>query len=128
MPDDTATPPPMEMPPAPNARVLKVVVIAMGILLVLGFALVVTTIVKRASNPQAAQQTVGLAGRFGVSDVHVEPGEKVRSITMADERIAIHVGNDKGEEIVIVNARTGVELGRIRLRPLTDLAQSGVPQ
>ena len=34
----------------------------------------------------------------------------------------------KGEEIVIVSARTGVELGRIRLRPLTDLAQSGVPQ
>jgi hypothetical protein len=128
MPEDTATQPPMEMAPPPNTRLLKVVVTVMGVLLVLGFAVVVATIVRRASHPQAASSTVGFGGRFGVSDVHVEPGEKVRSVTMTDERLAIHVGSDKGEEIIIVNAKTGVELGRIRLRPLTDLAQSGALQ
>ncbi|HEX7775222.1 MAG TPA: hypothetical protein VF449_01695 [Parvibaculum sp.] len=139
MPEDTATSspkemgPPMEMAPPPNTRLLKVVVVTMGLLLVLGFAVVVATIVRRASHPEAASSAVGFGGRFGVSDVHVEPGQKVRSVTMTDERLAIHVGSDKaggngGEEIIIVSAKTGVELGRIRLRPLTDLAQSGALQ
>lgn len=133
MPEDTAAPPPMEMPAAPNTRVLKIVVAVMGVMLVLGFALVVTTIVRRASHPETAASTAGLAGRFGVTDVHIEPGEKVRSVTMTDDKLAVHLGSDKpggggGEEIVIVSARTGVELGRIRLRPLSDFAQSGAVQ
>jgi hypothetical protein len=124
--EDTAAPPPMEMGPPPNTRLLKIVVISMGLLLVLGFAVVVATIIKRASHPGEA--AAGFAGRFGVSDVHVEPGERVRSMTMTDEKLAVHVGNDKGEEIVIISVKTGAELGRIRLRPLTDLAQNGAPQ
>jgi hypothetical protein len=127
MPDDTAAPPPMEMPPSLNGKeprmiVLKVAVVIMGVLLVAGFALVIGTIVKRASSPAPVVSAVGPGGRFGVSEVHVAPGEKVRGVLMSEDRLAIHIGSDKSEEIVIVSPRTGAELGRIRLRPLVDLA------
>ena len=126
MSEDTAMPPPMH----PKTGILKAVVIAMGVLLVLGFVLVVVTIVKRASHPAPQAAQLGLGGRFGVSDIHVAPGEKVKSVTMTDDRIAIQTiidkpGSDSAEEIVIVSAKTGVELGRIRLRPLSDFAENG---
>ena len=133
MSNDTAVPPPMEMPPSsdgkePRMVVLKVAVVIMGVLLVAGFALVIGTIVKRASSPAPVVSAIGPGGRFGVSEVHVAPGEKVRNILMSEDRLAIHIGSDKSEEIVIVNAKTGAELGRIRLRPLVDLAANpGVP-
>jgi hypothetical protein len=125
MPEDTATPSPMEIPSAPRTTILKAAVIVMGVLLVAGFGLVIATIVMRASKPQVNASLVGPGGRFGVSNIGVNPGDRVRTLTMTDERLAIHMAGDKGEEIIIVNVKSGVELGRIRLHPLTDLAASG---
>ncbi len=130
MPEDTAAPPPMEMPPPPKATALKAAVIVMGVLLVAGFVLVVATIVKRASDPTPAALSTGPGGRFGVSDIHVAPGEKVKSVVMSEDRIAIHLAIERPgaapeEEIVIVAVKTGAELGRIRLRPLNDFAENG---
>lgn len=129
MPEDTAAPPPMEMPP-PKTAVLKAVVIVMGVLLVAGFVLVVATIVKRASDPAPSAVSTGPGGRFGVSDIHVAPGEKVKSVVMSEDRIAIHTAIEKPggtveEEIIIVAVKTGGELGRVRLRPLNDFAENG---
>lgn len=122
MPEDTVPPSEMEIPPAPRMAVLKGAVIVMGILLVAGFGLVVTTIVKRASNPQSAVTQVGPGGRFGLSEINVDAGDHVRTLTMNEDRMAIHIAGEKGEEIIIVNVKTGAELGRFRLRPLTGLA------
>lgn len=125
MPEDTATPPSMEIPSAPRTTILKAAVIIMGLLLVAGFGLVIATIVKRASNPQAITTPVGPGGRFGVSNIGINPGDRVSTLTMTDERLAIHIAGDKGEEIIVVNVKTGVELGRIHLHPITDLAANG---
>lgn len=130
MPEDTAAPPPMEMPPPPRAAALKAAVIVMGVLLVAGFVLVVATIVKRASNPTPSVVSTGLSGRFGVSDIHVAPGEKVKSVVMSEDRIVIHTAIERAgaateEEIIVVAVKTGAELGRIRLRPLNDFAENG---
>ncbi|MEN6542870.1 hypothetical protein [Parvibaculum sp.] len=122
MSDDTAAPlsgEPAKPPLSNSVKAAILMLVTMGLVLVAGFIFVVATVVKRSNHP--TEQT-GFAGRFGVTDIHVAPGDAVKSVTMADDRIAIHVGSDKNEEIIIVSPKTGLEIGRIRLRPLSDLA------
>jgi len=127
MPDDTAAPLPGETvkPPLSNGvKAAIMLLVTMGLILVAGLIFVAVVVAKRAHQPT---ETAGLfAGRFGVSDIHVEPGDAVKSVTMTDDRLAIHVTGDKNDQIIIVSAKTGQELGRIRLRPLSDLASSEV--
>lgn len=98
--------------------------VTMGLVLVAGVIFVLVVVMKRASHP--AEPAAGFAGRFGVSDIHVAPGDTVKSVSLADDRIVIHLSGDSDEEIVVVSARTGQELGRIRLKPLRDLAARDV--
>lgn len=126
MPEDTVQQPEMEMVPSLRTRrMLVTAIIVMAVVLVAGFTVVVTTLVKRASHPKASASLVGPGGRFGVSDINIAPGDRVRSLTMTDDRLAIHIAGEKGEEIVIVNVKTGVELGRFRLQSITGLAANG---
>jgi len=124
MPEDTVETPEMEIPPAPRMLVLKVAVAVMGVLLVAGFGLVIATIVNRASNPQSAERVVGPGGQFGVSDIQIDKDDIVRSVNLNEDRMAIHVAGAQGEDIIIVNVKTGKELGRFRLRALTGLADA----
>lgn len=98
----------------------KIAVIGMGIVFVVGFVFVAGTIVNRLSHSKPEPRA--LAGRFGLSDIHMDEGQQVKSVTLDQERIAIHLTGDKNEEIVIVDLGTGRELGRIRLHPLSDMA------
>lgn len=127
MPEDTASSAEMEIPPAPRMLVLKIAVTVMGVLLVAGFGLVVATIVSRASNPQAATRVIGPGGQFGVSDIHIDKGDIVRSVNLNEDRMAIHIAGSQGEDIIIVNVKTGAELGRFQLRALTGLADASKP-
>ena len=122
MPEDTAQTAEMETIPQPRMTILKIVVVVMGILLLAGFALVAITIVKRAANPEAASAKALAAGQFGESEVRVAPGEAVKSFSMTEDRIAIHVVGSTGEQIILVSAKTGQEIGRIHLRAVTDFA------
>jgi hypothetical protein len=128
MSEDTAEPVQMEMIPQPRMLILKIALVVMSILLVAGFAVVAITIVKRASDPQAAAAAKALSsGHFGVSDVQVAPGEMIKSFSMNEDRIAIHIAGSGGEEIILVSPRTGQEIGRIHLRQVTDFASSEQP-
>lgn len=132
MPENTATPASVERPKPPLSNGVKAAImllVTMGLILVAGIIFVAVVVMKRASQPAAVEPRVGIGGRFGVSDIHVAPGESVKSLVMADDRIAIHTVTTKQgaaaqEEIIIVSTRTGVELGRIRLRPLSDFAEN----
>lgn len=104
-----------------NIRRLKFVVGGMGAVLVLGFAVIVAVIIQRASG-MGERVAARPAGEFGVSRVAVAPGERVRSVTMTDDRLAIHLGSDSAEAIVIVSVKTGEELGRILLTPVSGFA------
>lgn len=130
MSDDTATSSsgePAKPPLSGGVKAAIMLLVTMGLVLVAGLVFVVFVMVKRAHQ---APEMVGLAGRFGVSDIHVAPGERVKSFAVTDDRIAIHTSIEKQgapaeEEIIVVNARNGVEMGRIRLRPLSDFADNG---
>ena len=132
MSDDTAASASGETPAKPQmsngVKAAILLLVTMGLILAAGFIFVVAVMVKRNAHPAPAA-TIGLGGRFGVSDIHVAPGETVKTVVMNDDRIAIHTVTVKQgaaalEEIIVVDARTGVELGRIRLRPLSDFAEN----
>lgn len=104
-----------------NIRRLKFVVAGLGAVMVLGLVAVAVIIIQRAGNMDARIASLP-AGYFGVSHVGIAPGEAVRSVTMADGRLAIHVGSDHAEAILLVNGKTGEELGRILLTPMSGFA------
>lgn len=104
-----------------NVRRLKFVVGGMGLVLVLGFAVIVAVIIQRASS-MGARVAALPAGHFGVSRIAVAPGEKIQSVTLTDDRIALHVASASAEAVILVSAKTGEELGRILLTPMSDFA------
>tara|TARA_R110002110_G_scaffold103087_8_gene260756 strand:+ start:1049 stop:1357 length:309 start_codon:yes stop_codon:yes gene_type:complete len=100
---------------------LKFVVAGLGAVMVLGLVAVAVIIIQRASTMDARLASLP-AGYFGASRIGIAPGETVRSVTMADGRLAIHIGSDNAETVLLVNAKTGEELGRILLTPISGFA------
>jgi hypothetical protein len=116
-------PPPTGLNTPENIRRLKFVVAGLGALMVLGFLTVAVTIANRASRLGGEDRVVAPGGRFGVSEVAVAPGERVREIVPLDgDRLAVHLASERAETILILHARTGLELGRIHLVPLSGFA------
>lgn len=105
-------------------RRLKFLVAGMSGFLVLTFMLVVAAFVWRLSGAEerGPARAALPAGYFGASRIAIAPGEKLRSVTMESGRIAIAVGSDHAEAVIIVDAKTGEELGRILLTPLSGFA------
>lgn len=105
-------------------RRLKFLMAVMSGFLVLTFLVVVAAFVWRVSTAggERVAEAAHPAGYFGASRVAVAPGERLRSVTMEGGRIAIAVGSDNAEAVIIVDAKTGEELGRILLTPLSGFA------
>lgn len=105
-------------------RRLKFLMAGMSGFLVLTFMLVVAAFVWRLSGTEekGPARAALPAGYFGASRIAIAPGEKLRSVTMESGRIAIAVGSDHAEAVIIVDAKTGEELGRILLTPLSGFA------
>lgn len=106
-----------------NARalgLLKIGVVVMGVIFIAGFVLVVGTLIYRAVN--AGDKLAVTAAPFGVSNIHIDAGQSVKDVTLGDGRMAIHVNGAKGEAIILVDPKTGLELGRIQLRAMSDFA------
>lgn len=109
-----------DVPPTP--RGLLITVIVLGVLLVLGFVAVFGTITYRVMDDEGlAAQTSARQG-FGTSEVLIDPQAQVRSVTLADGRLAIHVIAGDHDDIILIDAKRGHELGRVRVRANTDLA------
>ena len=109
-----------EVPATP--RGLLITVIVLGILLVLGFITIFGTIAYRVmGDERPAAQTSARQG-FGTSEVLIDPRALVRSVTLADGQLAIHVSGSDHDDIILIDAKHGYELGRVRVRANTDLA------
>lgn len=102
---------------AAQARLLKWTVIVMGILLVGGFALLVSVIVYQASGPGAMAPSAPTAdGATAAASLDLAPGAAITHVALDGERMALHVVGPRGTEIVILDWRTGRVLNRLRLR------------
>ena len=108
-------------PPASRVKILLTVVIVLGILLFVGFAVVVGTIMKRLNNPPAietALEAVQPTQKNGVYErvVSVPEGAELVSFRHARGRLVLQLKDAQGDFIVLVDMRKGTELGRIRLQ------------
>lgn len=112
-----------------QVRILKVVVITMGIMLIGGFALVISVIAYQAihlgedkesgldknsgpDKPLAAVSTV-LPG--DVSELAIPAGATVVSMALDGDALALHLTSSAGAEIVVIDLTTGKVISRIKL-------------
>ena len=101
-------------------RALKVLVVVMGVLLVAGFAVVVATIMSRLSQratPSVVATTAAMHPvAFGTTTVVLPADALVMEVQGVGDRILLRLDlRDSTEMLVVLDAATGAELGRIKL-------------
>jgi hypothetical protein len=106
---------------ARQVRILKIVVIVMGLLLVGGFAFVVAAIVYQATRmdesdgvDRPAQVMEDQAGELGLD---VPSGTRIEGVTLDGKRMAVHLSGPNGAEIAVIDVDKGRVIARIRLQP-----------
>ncbi|MGC6475704.1 MAG: hypothetical protein ACON41_03605 [Parvibaculales bacterium] len=103
--------------PQPSARRVKAlltVVIVLGVLLLVGLAVVVGTIIKRLNNPDAVPESRVKKG-FGVVESLVPAGTRIISTQTTADKLVIQLSGPDGESLMIYDVRKGIELGRIKI-------------
>ncbi|MHA1545774.1 MAG: hypothetical protein ACTSUY_05055 [Alphaproteobacteria bacterium] len=102
----------------PPARGLKLTVIIMGVLLIIGFAVVLTTIVYRAATPgDEAKSAIRTRGAFGVVEVSIPTGSQVVETDLRGERALVRLQGAGATELLVLDIKRGIVLGRFRLEP-----------
>jgi len=98
-------------------RALKVLVVVMGVLLIAGFAVVVVTIMGRMTQKAAPAAPVAAhLSPFGNATVSLPADSLVMEVQGAGDRILLRLDLRDGTEMLLVlDAATGTELGRIKL-------------
>lgn len=97
-------------------KMLKVAVIAMGVILVLGFITVIARIVylvnRSSETTTAVSQPVQQAARLALP-----AGASVRNMSLAGSRLAVHFEGPGGSGIVILDLQTGNPVSRVEIVP-----------
>ncbi|GAA6155141.1 hypothetical protein [Pyruvatibacter sp. HU-CL02332] len=107
---------------ARTQRVLLITVIVLGILLIIGFAIVVATIASRISSSgdeaEVAPEPVIAVTQAGDFEVPVPAGYQVHAVTGDERRLVIHlVSEGQPERIMVVNTRSGQVVRSLVLTP-----------
>lgn len=101
--------------PGPNpktVRVLLIVTIGLGVLLVVGAAVVIGTVIKRLNNPESIPQKPG----FGQTEISIPADAKLMAVENGDARIVLRLQDEEGPLLILLDPRKGIEKGRVRLR------------
>lgn len=98
-----------------QVRVLKIAVIAMGILLVGGFAFVLAAIVYQAS--RGGQSSVPAGAEAVAAELQIPKDASISTLDLDGDRLALHLQSAAGAEIVVIDLKTGKMLARIKLKP-----------
>jgi len=104
------------VPPVRVSPLLKWSVIIMGVLLVVGFVVVISTIIIRAVKLSDRPETADSAAAL-LKEVAIPAGSEVAGVTLDGNRMAVRVRGAGGEEILLFDARSGALSARIRLKP-----------
>ncbi len=108
-----------------NLRLLKVVVIILGVAILAAAAVIIATIVERAGNLAADPQSVvapatgeAAPAAFGERHLSIPAGDRIAAMTATGDRLILRLDRpDGGEYLLVVDLKTGVRLGTIRLGP-----------
>jgi hypothetical protein len=112
--EDNNTPLPGTVFTSRQVRILKVVVIAMGVLLAGGLAFVLAVIAY-----QASQMRQAAAPEQGTSPLELSLAQNgtITSMTLDGDRLALHLTSRAGSEIVVIDLASGKVVARVRLAP-----------
>jgi|GEM_PF-539937 len=107
-----------------QVKLLKYVVIGLGVLMVVGLAVIIGTVIYRASNMgsdkadggQVISQTISGANA-NLSNIEIIKGSKVISTSLNGSRLAVTTENKGSYSILVIDARTGKLLSRTTLAP-----------
>ena len=90
-------------------RILKVLVVVMGIMLIGGFAVLIAVIAGRLSH--------GGAPRSFASAIEISRGARIEAITAGADRLVLDmVLPEGGQQLLVIDLTTGARLGTIELR------------
>jgi len=94
-------------------RALKILVVAMGLLLVAGTVALVIAVANRINHPPAPATATG-----ATSTIALPPGARVGASEVSGDHLVVRVTlADGGEELLIFNLATGARIATIALRP-----------
>lgn len=101
-------------------KALKTLVVAMGILILAGIAVVGVTLYNRAARPgglagdRAAAQTTRPAEHPTAASLGLPAGSRIRGLAGAGNRVVVHVELPGGEEqLLLLDPATGQVAGRL---------------
>jgi hypothetical protein len=89
-------------------RALKVLTVVMGVMILVGTAVLVAVIIHRASSGPAASASVALV-------LNEPAGTRIAGIAAAGDRLALQLQGGGADRVVLVDPRSGVVVGRIML-------------
>lgn len=101
-----------------QVRWLKISVVAMGVMIMVGIAILFGRILYLAS--QSPRSTSTAAVRSGVAyegSLGLPAGASVRQLSVSSDRLAVHYEGPRGAGIVIIDLTTGARIGRLDLVP-----------
>ena len=114
----------------PQLRVLRIAVVGMGLVLVVGTALVISRIIYLATQPlPVASSSPGLAlpvamqpgppalGLVAEARLALPAGAKVRTHAISGSLLSVHYEAPGGEGIAIVDLTTGRQVSLVRIEP-----------
>lgn len=104
----------MSEPDARQVRILKIVVISLGVLLLVGFAVVIGRIAYLATQPGG-----GIAAAPAVHDVNVAlpPDAVIRQTAVSGDRMTVEYQSPRQTGIIVINLTTGRIVSRIAFQP-----------
>ncbi|MCP1334908.1 DUF6476 family protein [Futiania mangrovi] len=125
MPDPAQTTDTSQDPPQDGAsddrtyRILKWVVIVMGVLLVVGFVVIVVGMISKiqgftGANRKAAPQSVSAPYEAAVT---LPPGARIVETAVGDGLVVLRLETPRGPALLLVDPRTGRTRGTVTLTP-----------
>lgn len=98
----------------PSEKTLKRIVIVLGVLLVGGFAVIVATIIIRATNPAPGDNETVRAEAVSFSGV--PDGAKILGGARNGKTIMFHIETKEGfEKVIVLDTATGELLGELEI-------------
>ena len=107
-----------EIPIVKVSPILKWAIIIMSTLIVVILTVIVSTIIYRAvkSGDGGARKSSSTQG-FGIVDLDVSQGAKIADTKLDGRKLTVIINSKTGgDEVVIIDVRSGAIVGRIRLK------------
>ncbi len=107
-----------EIPIAKVSPILKWAIIIMSTLIVVILVVIISTIIYRAVKSGDGGGIKSSSARgFGIVDLEVSKGAKIADAKLDGRKLTVIInGKSGGDEVVIIDVRSGAIVGRIRLQ------------